>query len=111
MHGSCSSSGCYAVTDECVKEIFALGHEAFKGEQIHFQITAYPFRMTPANIARYKDDPNCAFRHNLNGGYGIFELTKAPLKEGHVVRKALRLQPSSRARPDAVTGRSLSAYR
>lgn len=80
VHGGCSSSGCYAVTDEQVAEIFALGREAFKGGQTEFQIQAFPFRMTPANMARYKDDPNYAFWRNLKEGYDHFELTKVPPK-------------------------------
>jgi murein L,D-transpeptidase YafK len=80
VHGGCSSQGCYSMTDVQVEEIFALGREAFKGGQTEFQIQAFPFRMTPANMARYKDDPNYAFWKNLKEGYDQFEVTKVPPK-------------------------------
>ncbi|MBE7184837.1 MAG: murein L,D-transpeptidase [Methylobacterium mesophilicum] len=80
VHGACSSSGCYSMTDPQVEEIFALGREAFKGGQTDFQVQAFPFRMTAANMARYKDDPNYAFWKNLKEGYDQFEITKVPPK-------------------------------
>ena len=51
IHGDCSSSGCYAMTDEQIGEIYSLARELFLGGQPSFQIQAYPFRMTPANLA------------------------------------------------------------
>ena len=51
VHGDCSSRGCYAMTDEQIAEIYALGREAFFGGQTSFQFQAYPFRMTPINMA------------------------------------------------------------
>jgi hypothetical protein len=54
IHGDCSSRGCYAMTDEQIGEIYSLAHESFLGGQPSFQIQAYPFRMTPANLARHR---------------------------------------------------------
>ena len=34
------------MTDEQIREIYALGREAFLGGQKSFQVQAYPFRMT-----------------------------------------------------------------
>jgi len=31
IHGGCSSSGCYAMTDEQIAEIYALARESFSG--------------------------------------------------------------------------------
>ena len=39
---------------------------------------AYPFRMTPQNMARYRDDPNYGFWQNLKDGYDRFALTGRP---------------------------------
>jgi murein L,D-transpeptidase YafK len=61
IHGDCSSRGCYAMTDEQIGEIYSLAREAFLGGQKEFQIQAYPFRMTPANLARHRNSPNMAF--------------------------------------------------
>lgn len=80
VHGACSSSGCYSMTDGQVAEIYAFAREAFKGGQESIQLQAYPFRMTAANMARYKDDPNYAFWKNLKEGYDHFEITKVPPK-------------------------------
>jgi len=80
VHGACSSSGCYSMTDAQVSQIYALAREAFKGGQTSFQIQAFPFRMTAANMARYKDDPNYTFWTMLKEGYDHFEITKVPPK-------------------------------
>src|ERR1700687_4179714 len=61
IHGDCSSRGCYAMTDEQIGEIYSLARESFLGGQQSFQIQAYPFRMTPANLARHRTNPNMAF--------------------------------------------------
>lgn len=80
VHGACSSSGCYAVTNEDIEQIYALGRDAFRGGQTEFQIQAFPFRMTAANMARYRNDPNYEFWKMLKEGYDQFEVTKVPPK-------------------------------
>jgi murein L,D-transpeptidase YafK len=80
VHGACSSSGCSSMTDQQVGEIYAFGRDAFAGGQTEFQIQAFPFRMTPQNMARYRNDPNYSFWQMLKVGYDHFELTKVPPK-------------------------------
>jgi murein L,D-transpeptidase YafK len=80
VHGACSSAGCYSMTDEQVEQIYAFARDAFRGGQTEFQIQAFPFRMTAANMARYKDDPNYGFWKMLKEGYDHFEITKVPPK-------------------------------
>ena len=80
VHGACSSSGCYSMTDGQVAQIYAFARDAFKGGQESIQLEAFPFRMTAANMARYRDDPNYAFWKNLKEGYDHFEITKVPPK-------------------------------
>ena len=75
IHGDCSSRGCYAMTDEQIGEIYSLAREAFLGGQQSFQIQAYPFRMTPANLARHRTNPNMAFWRMLKEGNDHFEVT------------------------------------
>ena len=75
IHGDCSSRGCYAMTDEEIGEIYSLAREAFLGGQKSFQIQAYPFRMTPANMARHRDNPNIAFWKMLKEGNDHFEVS------------------------------------
>jgi murein L,D-transpeptidase YafK len=76
VHGACSSRGCYAMTDEQIQEIYALARDAFRGGQRAFQLQAYPFRMTPENMARHWNDPNMPFWKMLKEGYDTFELTR-----------------------------------
>jgi murein L,D-transpeptidase YafK len=75
VHGGCSSAGCYAMTDEQIAEIYALAREAFFGGQKSFQLQAYPFRMTPLNMARYRHSPHMAFWKMIKEGYDHFEVT------------------------------------
>lgn len=78
VHGACSSSGCYSMTDPQMKQIFAFAAEAFKGGQREFQVQAFPFKMTAHNMARYRNDPNYAFWKMLKEGYDEFEVNRVP---------------------------------
>ena len=100
VHGDCSSRGCYAMTDEQIAEIYALGREAFFGGQRSFQVQAYPFRMTPANMAKHRNNPHMAFWRMLKEGNDHFEVTQQRA-EGRRLREALRVrrrQGAERAR-------------
>jgi murein L,D-transpeptidase YafK len=77
VHGDCSSAGCYAMTDEQIQEIYALGRDSFLGGQKAFQVQAYPFRMTALNLARHRDNPNMPFWRMIKEGSDHFEVTKA----------------------------------
>jgi murein L,D-transpeptidase YafK len=81
VHGDCSSAGCYAMTDEQIQEIYALGRDSFLGGQKAFQVQAYPFRMTALNMAKHRDNPNMPFWRMIKEGNDHFEVTKA---EPHV---------------------------
>ncbi len=76
VHGDCSSRGCYAMTDEQIAEIYSLGRESFFGGQKSFQFQAYPFRMTPLNMARHRNNPNMPFWKMIKEGYDHFEVTR-----------------------------------
>jgi murein L,D-transpeptidase YafK len=75
IHGDCSSSGCYAMTDEQISEIYSLARDSFLGGRPSFQVQAYPFRLTPANLARHRNSPNLAFWKMLKIGNDHFETT------------------------------------
>jgi murein L,D-transpeptidase YafK len=76
IHGDCSSSGCYAMTDQQISEIYALARDSFLSGRLSFQVQAYPFRMTPANLARHRNNPNLAFWKMLKIGNDHFETTR-----------------------------------
>ncbi|WP_052763797.1 L,D-transpeptidase family protein [Microvirga massiliensis] len=73
VHGSCSSRGCFAMTDEVIAEVYAIARESFAGGQRTFQFQSYPFRMTPKNIAQHRLDQNMPFWKNLKEGSDYFE--------------------------------------
>jgi murein L,D-transpeptidase YafK len=74
IHGDCSSSGCYAMTDEQISEIYALARDSLSGRP-SFQLQAYPFRLTPANLARHRTNPSLDFWKMLKIGNDHFETT------------------------------------
>jgi hypothetical protein len=76
VHGSCSSRGCFAMTDEAISEVYAVAREAFAGGQRSFQFQSYPFRMTAENLAKHRADPHIAFWRNLKEGSDQFEVAK-----------------------------------
>src|SRR3954447_11373304 len=75
VHGTCSSAGCYAMTDKQISEIYAIAREAFGGGQQAFQFQAYPFRMTAENMVKYRADKNIDFWRQLKEGSEHFEAT------------------------------------
>src|ERR1700752_3308897 len=74
IHGNCASIGCYAMTDEQITEVYSLARDALAGRP-SFQVQIYPFRMTPANLARHRTNPNMAFWMTLKEGSDHFEVT------------------------------------
>jgi murein L,D-transpeptidase YafK len=80
VHGDCSSMGCFAMTDGQVADIYALSREAFAGGQSAIQMQSLPFRMTPENMAKYRNDPHMAFWKNLKQGNDHFEVTQRPVQ-------------------------------
>lgn len=89
VHGSCSSSGCYSMTDKSIAQIYAFGRDSFLGGQREFQVHAFPFRMTAQNMTRYSKDPNYSFWTMLKEGYDAFEtgrmLPKVDVCDGRYV--------------------------
>jgi murein L,D-transpeptidase YafK len=75
IHGDCWSVGCFAMTDEQISEIYSLARDSFLGSRTSFQVQAYPFRLTPANLARHRNNRNLAFWKMLKIGNDHFEAT------------------------------------
>jgi murein L,D-transpeptidase YafK len=108
VHGDCSSRGCYAMTDEQMSEIYALARESFFGGQKSFQVQAYPFRMTPVNMAKHRNSPHMAYWKMIKQGYDHFEVThqepKVDVCEKRYVFNAAA--PANSSRPLAFNSRS-----
>jgi murein L,D-transpeptidase YafK len=62
------------MTDEQISEIYGLARDSLVGRPA-FQVQSYPFRMTPANLARHRTNPNLAFWKMLKIGNDHFETT------------------------------------
>ena len=75
VHGTCSSMGCFAMTDKQVGELYAIARDALEGGQPAFQLQAYPFHMNARNMALYRNDSNIAFWRQLKEGADRFEAT------------------------------------
>ncbi|MFL9826121.1 L,D-transpeptidase family protein [Rhodoplanes sp. SY1] len=75
IHGDCASAGCYAMTDGQIEEIWGLARDALAGRP-WFQVQAYPFRLSPANLARHRDSPNLPFWTMLKIGHDHFETSR-----------------------------------
>ena len=101
VHGDCSSRGCYAMTDEQISEIYALGRESFFGGQNAFQVQAYPFRMTAQNMAKHRNNPNMPFWKMIKEGNDHFEVTRQEPKVSFCEKKYVfdAEQPPGATRP------------
>jgi murein L,D-transpeptidase YafK len=101
VHGDCSSRGCYAMTDDQISEIYSLARESFFGGQRAFQIQAYPFRMTPLNMAKHRNSPHFAFWKMLKQGYDHFEVSRLEPKVSVCDRRYVfnADQPNGATRP------------
>ncbi|WP_428030244.1 L,D-transpeptidase family protein [Ancylobacter sp.] len=78
VHGACTSAGCYAMTNDGVGEVYALAREALAAGQPGFQVQSLPFRMSPANLAEHRANPNMAYWRNLKEGTDLFAVTRVP---------------------------------
>jgi murein L,D-transpeptidase YafK len=76
IHGKCKSAGCYAMTDALMEEIYAIARESFLGGNDTFQVHAFPFRMTEANMKRHQNHEAYAFWATLKEGYDYFEVSR-----------------------------------
>jgi murein L,D-transpeptidase YafK len=82
VHGTCSSRGCFAMTDAAIAEVYAVAREAFSGGQRSFQFQSYPFRMTADNLAKLRSDPHMPFWKNLKEGSDYFEVVREEPRVG-----------------------------
>lgn len=78
VHGGCSSTGCFAMTNQQMEEIYRLSEEALKQGQTHIPIHVFPFRMTESNLKAYSDSKWQPFWRNLKDVYDVFERTRVP---------------------------------
>ena len=78
VHGSNVSTGCFAMTDEKIDEIYALCEAAFHQGQPSLGVHIFPFRMSEIRMAAAKDSAHLAFWQNLKEGYDWFQRDHMP---------------------------------
>ena len=76
VHGACSSSGCFAMTDQGIREIYPVVAKALASGQRAFQVQAFPFRMNATNMSRHMGDPNMPYWRTLKEGHDSFIQTR-----------------------------------
>jgi murein L,D-transpeptidase YafK len=78
IHGGCSSTGCFGMTNPVIEEIFRITERALKAGQRWVQVQVFPFRLTEANLGAYTSHEWHAFWRNLKVAYDSFEHTHLP---------------------------------
>ena len=73
IHGKCSSTGCYAMQNRQIEEIYKMAEQALKSGQEKFHVHIFPFKMTVRNMKQYSTNGWYPFWVNLKLGYDIFE--------------------------------------
>ena len=80
IHGSCISSGCLAITDDRIRELFVYCIEAYNSGQQQINLTIYPTRLTPENYSELlsdykKDKDKVSLWGDLKKSYDLFNKT------------------------------------
>ena len=85
IHGSCISSGCLAMTDDRIRELFVYCIEAYNSGQQEIAMTIYPTRLTDENyselISQYrKDKDKISLWSDLKKSFDLFNQKKVQPK-------------------------------
>lgn len=78
IHGSCVTIGCVPITDDKIKELYALAVISRNNGQKNIPVHIFPCRMNSQKYTEYlKEYPNHAtFWNNLKTGFDHFETSK-----------------------------------
>jgi len=76
IHGKCSSTGCYAIKNKPIEEIYMMAQSALANGQPEIQVHIFPFKMSAKNMTQYTSSKWYPFWVNLKLGYDIFEKYK-----------------------------------
>lgn len=83
IHGECVSSGCLAITNDRIKELYLYCIEAYNSGQKEIGLAIYPARLNDKNysklVAGYKSDKDkISLWADLKKSYDLFEAKKKP---------------------------------
>lgn len=83
IHGECVSSGCIAITNDKIKELFVWCIEAYNSCQKQIDLTIFPAHLTDSNysglttrFSKYKDE--ISLWADLKMSYDLFNQTRVP---------------------------------
>ena len=81
IHGSCVSSGCLAMTDDRIKELFVYCMEAYNCGQKEINMTIFPTKLSDGNYSGLKSSfsknkDKMSLWADLKKSYDFFNLTK-----------------------------------
>lgn len=78
IHGNAVSTGCYAMTDASIEQIYTLVDAALKNGQRFVRVHCFPFEMTDENLKKHTDSEHYSFWENLKDGWDWFEEKRVP---------------------------------
>lgn len=76
IHGSVVTIGCVPLTDDKIKEVYALAVQAKNSGQAKIYVHIFPFELTKENIEKYKNNPHFQFWKSIEKGYIYFNQEK-----------------------------------
>ncbi len=76
IHGSDVTVGCVPLTDDKIKEVYALAVQARNGGQKQIEVHIFPFELTDNKLNRHLENPSYTFWKSLQKGYLFFESRK-----------------------------------
>ena len=83
VHGECVSSGCIAITNDRIKELYVYCIEAYNSGQKEIGLTIFPAKLNDKNYSKLisgysKDKDKTSLWADLKKSYDFFELKKIP---------------------------------
>ena len=83
VHGGCVSTGCYAMTNELIEEIYYLVEASLNSNNQFFSVHSFPFKMSNHRMDKATSHKWHSFWSNLKQGYDWFESKSIPPDVGH----------------------------
>jgi len=90
IHGHCVSTGCYAMGDAAIEEIYTLLDGALQAGQEAVDVHAFPFALESVELDAQHAAEAFGFWSELKPGYDAFERSRMPPRV-EVVGKAYRI--------------------
>lgn len=76
IHGGCSSTGCFAMSNKWMEEIYFTVQQALLNGQKKVPVHIYPFALTKPNLERFSHSPWINFWKSIAPMYNYFETRK-----------------------------------